>query len=167
MAYEQQLQALRQDYLVAGEGAETCGTLALRDSIQEWLEEIARRQDAASMPAGTVLTWYYLFLREADDKVVGFVQIHHPLNDYYEKFAGHIGYTICPSERRKGYASALLKEALRLCREKGIDEVLVCCAPDNEGSKRTILRCGGVLEATEPEPKHGSLISRYKITSKE
>ena len=112
-------------------------------------------------------TRFYLCQRATDGKLVGLVQIRHPLNEYDEKFAGHIGYTICPSERRKGYASRLLRSALRLCHEMGVADILVCCAPDNEGSKRTILRCGGVLEATEPETNHGLPISRYKIPRKE
>ena len=88
-----------------------------------------------------------LLVRERDRRIVGVINIRWNLTERARQFAGHIGYTICPSERRKGYASQLLRSALRLCHEMGVADILVCCAPDNEGSKRTILRCGGVLEA--------------------
>ena len=45
----------------------------------------------------------------------------------------------------------------------GIGDVLVCCSPDNEGSKRTILHCGGVLDAAETDPKYNLPINRYKF----
>ena len=140
MACEQAILAFREDYIAAGEGVETLGSLAQCSSVREWMERIAPFREEATTPPGRVPTRFYLCQRATDGKIVGLVQIRHPLNEYAEKFAGHIGYTICPSERRKGYASQLLRSALRLCHEMGVADILVCCAPDNEGSKRTILR---------------------------
>ena len=162
LSIEAQLAAFRQDYLDAGEGAETCGALAVCGSVREWCERIAPYHDEATTPEGRSPRRYY-FLQREDGKLVGFVQVRHPLREDCREFAGHLGYTVCPSERRKGYAVQLLREGVRLCRELGIEPALVCCDADNEASRRTILRCGGVLEATVLDPIRNVYIERYLI----
>ena len=41
------------------------------------------------------------------------VNIRHYLNEELSKFGGHIGYSIRPTERNKGYAHEQLKLALK------------------------------------------------------
>ena len=48
-------------------------------------------------------------------------KIRPVLNAYLEKFGGHIGYCVAPSERRKGYATQMLHDILPLCKELGIE----------------------------------------------
>ncbi|MBQ6146940.1 MAG: GNAT family N-acetyltransferase, partial [Clostridia bacterium] len=91
------------------------------------------------------------------------LQIRHYFNEYLEKYSGHIGYSVRPSERRKGYATAMLRDALPYCRELGIRDVLISCLTDNEGSRRTILRNGGVYESTVLEPERDRYLERYWI----
>ena len=157
------LNAFRQDYLDAGEGAETCGALASCGSAREWCEKIAPYRDEGTTPEGRSPRRYSFLQREEDGKLVGFVQVRHPLREDCREFAGHLGYNVCPSERRKGYAARLLQEGVRLCRELGIEPALVCCDADNEASRRTILRCGGVLESTVLNPARNVDIERYLI----
>ena len=95
--------------------------------------------------------------------MVGVIQIRHRFNEYLEKYAGHIGYSVCPSERRKGYATQMLALALPKCRELGIEKVLISCVQGNEGSRGTILNNGGVYESTVWEPEHGVWLERYWI----
>lgn len=55
-----------------------------------------------------------LFCLDRDrDIFVGAVNIRHYLNDKLLKSGGHIGDGIRPSERRKGYATAMIALALR------------------------------------------------------
>lgn len=42
-------------------------------------------------------------IRKADKKIVGNVQIRHKLNEKQLLYGGHIGDSVRPSERRKGY----------------------------------------------------------------
>ena len=156
------LNAFRQDYLDAGEGAETLGALA-KCSAREWLMLIEPYRNASTAPEGRTPRRYYFLQREADGKLVGFVQVRHPLREDCREYAGHLGYTVCPSERRKGYAARLLQEGVRLCRVLGIAPALVCCDADNEASRRTILRCGGVLEDSILDPVRHVRIERYLI----
>lgn len=91
------------------------------------------------------------------------LQVRYYLNDYLEKYAGHIGYSIRPSERRKGYAKQMLKMALSFCREIEIKKVLITCKVGNIGSEKTILANGGVYESTVHEPNEGKDLKRFWI----
>ena len=91
-------------------------------------------------------------------------QVRHRLNEYLAQYAGHIGYSVRPDERRKGVAKWMLRESLDYCRALGLEKVMVACLPDNEGSRRTILANGGVYERTVFEPDDGELLEQYWIT---
>lgn len=77
---------------------------------------------------------------------VGAVNIRHYLNESLLFDGGHIGDGIRPSERRKGYATAMIKLALEECKKLGIEKVLMVCDKDNIGSAKTIINNGGILE---------------------
>ena len=141
------------------------GTDGLRriEYPEEWIERCNMFKHPDTVPDGLVPATQYIFVREVDDKIVGMLQIRHCFNDYLEKFAGHIGYSVAPSERRKGYASQMLRLALPKCRELGIDRVLVTCIDSNVGSRKTILSNGGIYESTVFEPDEKVHLERYWI----
>jgi len=97
----------------------------------------------------------------ADGRMIGAVNIRHELNEHLLKIGGHIGFGIRPSERRKGYAVQQLQQALAKARELGLARVLLTCDDVNEASRRTILRCGGVLE--NETFFNGKMVQRYWI----
>ena len=151
MEYDQQIQAFRREYLKYGESMDGSSSLRKFEKTQEWLDQIE------------ALTTQYIYVREEDDKVVGVIQIWHRFDEFLEKYAGHIGYCVCPSERRKGYATQMLSRVLPECKRLGIDDVLVCCLTDNEASRRTILSNNGIYESKVFEPRSQSWIERYWI----
>ena len=103
------------------------------------------------------------FLLDAQrDRLLGAVNIRHYLNDALLKEGGHIGDGIRPSERRKGYATELVRLALQECRKLGIQRVLMTCEKDNIGSAKSILKNGGVLE-NEFVNGDGRIKQRYWI----
>jgi predicted acetyltransferase len=73
-----------------------------------------------------------------------------------------IGYGIRPSERRKGYAKTMLEMALKLCRNMGMDRVLVTCNRDNAASAKTIIANDGIFE-NELVEDNGNIVKRYWI----
>ncbi len=104
-----------------------------------------------------------LFCFDKDRNIfVGAVNIRHYLNDTLLKTGGHIGDGIRPSERRKGYATAMIGLALEECKKLGIRKVLLCCDKNNIGSAKSIRNNGGVLE-NEVEAD-GHMKQRYWIS---
>lgn len=106
-----------------------------------------------------------VYIRESDGRIVGMIDIRHTLNDYLRLYGGNIGYSVHPDERRKGYATAMLRKALTYCREKlGLKKVMISCLTTNEASRRTILSNGGLYDSTVHEPTENEDIERYYIT---
>lgn len=86
-----------------------------------------------------------LWLVEGDE-FLGRIGIRHRLTPFLLEVGGHIGYDVRPSARRKGHASAMLREALGVARGLGIERALLTCDVSNAGSRAVIERNGGVLE---------------------
>lgn len=82
------------------------------------------------------------------EEYVGRVSVRHELTDDLYTWGGHIGYAVRPSRRGRGAATYALREVFPLCHALGIDPALVTCDVDNEPSRRTIARAGGVYEDT-------------------
>ena len=163
MAYDAQIRAFRQDFLDADSPSEGTGSLLRYARTEDWLDQLARYADPAAVPPDRVPCTQYIYVREDDGKIVGMIQIRHYLNETLERYSGHIGYCVCPSERRRGYATQMLAAALDKCREMGLERVMISCRPENEGSRRTILKNGGVYENTVRQPERGRDLERYWI----
>ena len=111
---------------------------------------------------GKVPDSVFFLLDEDRNRLLGAVNIRHYLNEALLKEGGHIGDGIRPSERRKGYATEMIRLALIECRKLGIDRVLMTCEKDNIGSAKSILKNGGVLE-NEFVNSEGCVEQRYWI----
>ena len=73
---------------------------------------------------------------------------------------------VVPEYRRQGYATAILRQSLRLARQKlDLKRVLVTCDDDNVGSIKTIQRNGGVLESIITGPDGDTPQRRYWIAT--
>lgn len=161
--YLDQVWDYRQECFEADSSMDGCGPLRRAGTPAEWLELVRSYADPAAVPEGKVQATQFLAIREADGKLVGMLQARHYFNEYLEKYAGHIGYSVRPGERRKGYAREMLRLALPFCRKIGLDRVLISCEPDNPASRRTILANGGVYESTVHEPGENIDLERYWI----
>jgi len=99
-----------------------------------------------------------------DRKVLGAINIRHTLNDYLARVGGHIGYGIRPSQRRKGYATEMLRLALPEAKKLGIKRALISCEKNNVGSAKTIIKNGGVFESEVIDK--GDVVQRYWVDIK-
>ena len=162
-----QIQAYRQEFLDCGDSMDGTDGLRRMENPEKWVEHCCLFKNPENVPEGRVPATQYIFVREEDNKIVGMLQIRHFLNGYLEKYGGHIGYSVIPSERRKGYASLMLKTALPKCKELGIEKVLITCIDNNTGSRKTILANGGEYESTVYEPDEKVSLEKYWINLSE
>ncbi len=79
------------------------------------------------------------------DHFIGRLSIRHHLNEKLEKFGGHIGYELRPSERGFGYGTLILRLGLDWARRIGLTRAMLTTDVTNERSIRVIKANGGVL----------------------
>ena len=157
-----EIRAYRQSFLKSGDSMDGTGSLRRRENPADWIADNIQCSRRETAPKNFVPATQFVYLRD-DGKIVGMIQVRHELNAYLAKYAGHIGYSVRPDERRKGYASQMLGDVLPYCREIGLDRVLITCNAMNEGSRRTIVKNGGVYDGTVHETNENVDIERYWI----
>ena len=163
LEYSAQIFDYRQEFLDAGDSMDGCGPLRRCENPKEYLEICKQYENSETVPEDLVPATQFLLIRQCDNRLVGMIQIRHCFNEYLEKYAGHIGYSIRPSERKKGYAKRMLKIALPFCKELGLQKVLISCNDTNIGSEKTIIANGGVYESTVTEPNTNRDLKRFWI----
>ena len=112
---------------------------------------------------GKVPDSVFFLLDEDRNRLLGAVTIRHYLNEFLLREGGHIGDGIRPSERRKGYATEMIRLAFIECKKFGMNKVLITCDRDNIGSAKSIINNGGILE-NEFVNSDGEIEQRYWIT---
>ena len=121
----------------------TGGLQRFLDNYEGWLDKLqqdyTRKANEEKVPART-----FFLVRSSDDRIVGMINIRLALNENLKKFGGHIGYSIRPTERGKGYNKINLYLGLKVCQEYGIDTVLMDADKDNPASWKTMEALGGV-----------------------
>ena len=158
-----QIAEYRQAFLNAGDSMDGCGPLRRIEDPEEYIKICKEYENPDTVPSHLVPATQFLLVRTNDKKLLGMLQVRHQFNEYLEKYAGHIGYSVRPDERQKGYAKEMLKRALPFCKELGLEKVLISCIDGNIGSERTILANGGVYESTVYEPNNNRALKRFWI----
>lgn len=162
LSYSEDIMAYKKEMLDNHDSFDGTSCLENYDNAKAWLEHLDTMSSVATCPKEFVTSTTYLGVRLSDNKIVGMIDLRHHINHpVLSVWGGHIGYSVRPSERRKGYAKAMLNLVLKEAKNYNIQKVLVTCHYDNLGSNKTILANRGVFEKTiEVE---GELINRYWI----
>lgn len=154
--------AYRNDYISHGESHinGSCGFIHY-SNYNEWLEKVIsfRSKDTSF---SNISTSTFFTVRKTDNKIIGSIQLRHELNEDLRKRGGHIGYGICPTERRKGYGKEQLSLVLSKAKELHIPRVMISCDKDNIGSAKVAIHNGGKLEWEGYDEEDG-LIQIYWI----
>lgn len=162
--YADDIWQFRQELLDAKDKDQFAGCAGLEKCtcVKEWIDLITSYGSAAICPEGKVPSNVYIAVREEDNRIVGIIDLrHHIDHPILRTWGGHIGYSVRPSERRKGYAKEMLRQNLINCRALGIEKVMITCSTDNPASEKTILANGGVFE--KEIEVDGDKIKRYWI----
>ncbi len=156
---------LRDAFLDMARESRTAGDDRYVDALQDFDAFVRRCHDASNgigLKPGEVPSTMLWLVRDAG-RVLAHSSLRHHLTPALERFGGHIGYVVRPSERRKGYGTRLLALTLEKCRERGLTRVLVTCDDDNIGSARVIEKNGGVRDTMGTNPNNGKPLRRYWI----
>jgi predicted acetyltransferase len=160
--------AFLDDFEAAGEqripGAS--GAELARSDFAAFVQRLQDDERGVNLKPGIVPSSAYWLLRQDAEgvTVLGVSALRHALTPALEEAGGHIGYSIRPSERRRGYGMRILALTLPPARALGLDRVLVTCDTDNIGSARVIEKNGGVLASEGYSALVEARISRYWIT---
>lgn len=150
----------KQEFILHGDSMDGCAGLDVYETFEQWLAANQANRKEETLTPGLVCATTFLALNEQEE-LIGMIDVRHRLNDYLERFGGHIGYSVRKCQRRKGYATQMLAMALGVCEQISLQKVLITCDKGNAGSAKTILNNGGVLEN---EISHeGTMIQRYWI----
>jgi predicted acetyltransferase len=141
--------AYRQVMLANGDILHGCAGLEDTTSYEEWLDfdHRLRRKFGNDYAPETV----FLAIRQDDRKLLGIIDFRNPISEKLLKFGGHVGYSVLPSERRKGVATEMLRCLLPHCRQAGLNRILLTCAKENIASRNVIVANGGQLENEVPD----------------
>lgn len=165
--YEEQVMSYKEAFIKNNDSFDGCAGLEEIQTYDEWLEFDKRLKNKYG--DNYVPSEVYLCIREKDNKLVGIIDLRKKLSEFLLNYGGNIGYSVLPSERRKGYAKEMLKLILCKCKELGINKVLVTCDKGNIASAKTIIHNGGVLENEVEDNVNLSksgIIQRYWVSTK-
>lgn len=159
--YSEQIMEYRQAFSNSGEQPHGSSSLQNFASLDEWFEKVSIQEVGENLPSNRVPSSQFLSVENG--KLIGFVNIRHRLNPELLLESGHIGYSIHPDERRKGYATKQLQLSLAEAKKLGLKKVLITCDKANVGSAKTIQKVGGVLEDEVVSSNSDEIVQRYWI----
>lgn len=129
------------------------------DDYEKWLESVTNN----TLPETVNPEWVVMdtfFAVDESDRIIGIIDLRHTLNGFLKDF-GNCGYSVRPSERRKGYAAEMLRLMLDAAANVGLSELHLAAERDNEPSIKTIIKNGGIFERSfEHEGKQADI---YRI----
>ncbi|MCJ8008483.1 GNAT family N-acetyltransferase [Lederbergia wuyishanensis] len=131
------------------------------DNFEKMVQELKGFSQGMGIPETFVPHTTYWLMNEHEN-IIGVINIRHYLNERLIHIGGHIGYGVRPSERKKGYATMMLRLALEKAKDMDMKEVLITCDKENIGSAKTIISNGGQLES-EVETEDGRIAQRFWI----
>lgn len=122
-----------------------------------WLQQNYDNEVGLNLPPNWVPSIQFVAFDE-NGNAFGFLSLRLRLNAYLIESGGHIGYSVRPSQRNNGIAKSMLKEGIKVARQKNIQDVLITCHDNNPASRAVIMANFGKLEDIRNH------VERYWIT---
>ena len=165
--YKNQVMEYRNIFFKNEESLDGCAGLEECNTYEEWLDfdnRLSKKYGESYVPSNV-----YLAIRKSDNKLIGIIDIRKRLTDFLYNYGGNIGYSVIPEERKKGYATEMLRQILQKCQMLNMNRVLLTCDKENIASAKTIIANGGELEnevVDEVNLSKSGVIQRYWISLK-
>ncbi len=115
------------------------------ESYEEWLSSVTLNTNPKTVNANWVVTDTFFAIRKSDSKIIGMIDLRHTLNGFL-KDLGNCGYSVRPSERKKGYATKMLCQLLQVAKKAEMKELHISVEKENTASIKVIQKNGGVYE---------------------
>jgi len=144
VALEAEFMVMVQEFMATGEHREWLYDQAVED-FGKYVQDRLDWKVGKNLPEGWVPASTFWLVR-GDNKILGMSSLRHELTERLRRIGGHIGYNIRPSERGKGYGTAILALTLEKAKQLGLKRVLVTCDDNNVSSAKIIEKNGGILE---------------------
>ena len=132
-------------------------------NYEDWLKKLNEDIDVANTKEGRVPGLTYFCIRESDNKIIGMLNVRLSLNDFLYREGGHIGYSIRPTERRKGYSNQILKKAILILDRLNIKDIRISCRKNDLASIKIISKNNGELESEFYSETYDEEIRMYVI----
>ncbi|MCK5827830.1 GNAT family N-acetyltransferase [Candidatus Bipolaricaulota bacterium] len=142
--HERELAAFVAEFAASGEERIPAFLPDAEWSFAETVVGFAKQSRGEGLPEGWVPGTTRFLVH--DGRILGVFNLRHRLTEFLCQFGGHIGYSVRPSERRKGHGTRLLRAAIEIAQGMDIERVLLTCYPENVASVGAIKKCGGVFE---------------------
>ena len=138
------------------------------NDYNSWLKLIDKYEHKQTCPKNISPGYTYFLLKKTSKKIIGIINIRTACkNKYVYLHGGNIGYSIRPTERKKGYGKKILKLGLDKCKKIGMNSVTIIASEDNYASRKIIEFNNGQLINIIPNlEKKGHKDLRYRITLK-
>lgn len=161
MEYKEKALEYRSEHFAQGENTIYGSELFDKtESYEQWLSSVTRNTDPKTVDENWVVTDTFFVVRKSDGRIIGIIDLRHTLNDFLRDL-GNCGYSVRPSERKKGYGTEMLRLLLQAAREAQMKELQISVERENTASAKVIRKNGGVYERSFPY--ENEMADIYKI----
>ena len=153
-----------EEYRNAGEELDPAFPGYRSTPFERYVAQLEAVSQGRHLPLSTVPAATFWLVR-SDGRVLGASRLRYRLTTALAAEGGHIGYSIRPSERRKGYGTLLCALTIEEARHTGqFSRLLITCDTNNTASARIIEKNGGIFEDSVISQRTGRQVSRYWVT---
>lgn len=162
--YTSQLIAYKRAFHQKGEQMDGSSFLDAYENIDDWFDVLDKLNKGTNLPNGLVPSKTYMALMDTN-VLVGLADLRFDIekNAYLRDISGHVGYSVHPTYRQKGYGQTILSLLKQEAKKYGFQHLIVACDADNIASENIIRANGGVFLNDVIDPRDQMRVKRFVI----